>query len=218
MITISSAKPFEANPEYALNQERGFVSLRDNYSVSAIFYVGHFEQGLDCDKTLFVKPDGDYPRIKMMAEFAAEMTADYVAILNADIVLGGDITAIEQKMKGMSLPAATSYRYEYDPEVYPDMSGATRHKEDRGMDIFIATPLIWKTLAKEVPSDLWFGNPTWDTWVCGWLCHNLGYGFRHFTEQRCVFHPRHGGRTTPMAPQVTSDSPYFTRATRPSPL
>lgn len=218
MITISSAKPFAQSEEYALNQSRAFTSLHDNYSISQMFYIGHYQDGLDGEKVQFVKPDGDYPRIKMMAEFASHMTTDYVAILNADIILSSHITDVEKRMRDMALPAATSYRYEYQPEDYPNLDAATRHKEDRGMDIFIANPAMWKLVAKEIPEDLWFGHPTWDSWVCGYFCHNLGYGFRQFTDERCVFHPKHSGRLTPHSPEIKNDSPYFTRAKRPSPL
>lgn len=218
MILLSSHKPFAQSPEYADNQERASKSWAEKYNVSNIFYVGHYEDGLDSEKTQFVRPEEDYPRIKMMADFASKMTGDYVALINADIVLWSGISEVEKKMRDISLPAATSYRYEFDPADYPNLGNATRHKEDRGMDIFIANPKIWWMVARDAPDDLWFGHPTWDSWVCGYFCHNLGYGFRQFTEDRCVFHPKHGGRLTPNSPKIKNDSPYFTRAKRPSPL
>lgn len=218
MIALSSARPFSQSPEYTINQERASKSWQEHYNITGIFYVGHYEDGLNGDKVQFVKPEEDFPRIKMMAEFASHMTSEYVALINADIVLGSGIVDVEAKMRECSLPAATSYRYEFTPEDYPSLDGATRHKEDRGMDIFIAHPGIWKLVAKDVPDDLWFGHQTWDSWVCGYFCHHLGFGFRHFTEDRCVFHPKHGGRQTPNSPRIKNDSPYFTRAKRPSPL
>lgn len=217
MIAISSARPFASSPEYAANQARASRSWRDKFS--NIYYVGHYEEELDSENTLFVRPEGDYPTIKMMAEFAAQLTSEYVAILNADIVIGSGIAEVERKMCEMALPAATSYRYEFDPTLWPESLGdAVHHKEDRGMDIFVANPKIWALVARDVPVDLWFGNPTWDTWVCGYFNETLGYGFRSFTQSRCVFHPKHGGRTTPMGSRVTSNSKYFTLAKRPSPL
>lgn len=218
MILLSSAKPFAKSQEYATNQERASKSWQEHYTISGIFYVGHYEAGLDSEKTQFVKPEGDYPRIKMMAEFASHMNSEYVAIINADIVLGSGITEVERKMRDCSLPAATSYRYEFEPSDYPNLDKAVRHKEDRGMDIFIAHPGIWKLVAKDIPEDLWMAHQTFDSWLCGYFCHHLGYGFRQFTEDRCVFHPRHGGRQTPNSPKIKNDSPYFTRAKRPSPL
>lgn len=218
MIAVSSAKPFSQSPEYAVNQERAAKSWQEKPNITGIFYIGHYEEGLDGERVQFVKPEGEYPRIKMLADFASQMTTEYVAIINADIVLWSGIVEVENRMRDCSLPAATSYRYEFDSAEYPNLGNAVRHKEDRGMDIFIAHPGIWKLVAKDVPNDLWFGHQTWDSWVCGYFCHHLGYGFRQFTEDRCVFHPKHGGRLTPNSPQIKNDSPYFTRAKRPSPL
>lgn len=218
MIIISSARPFAQSSEYAINQERAAQSWQGQRNISGIFYVGHYEEGLNGYGVQFVKPEGDYPRIKMMADFASHMTTEYVAIINADIVLGRGIVEVEQKMGDCSLPAATSYRYEFTPEDYPNLNGAVRYKEDRGMDIFIAHPGIWKLVARDVPEDVLFGHNRWDSWVCGYFCHHLGYGFRHFTEERCVFHPKHGGRSQPHLDSIRTDSPYFTRAKRPSPL
>lgn len=218
MILLSSHKPFAQSLEYATNQARAAQSWTERPTTTAIYFVGHYEEKLENPKVQFVKPEGDYPRITMLADFASHMTAEYVAILNADIVLTCGISEVEQKMHDCSLPAATSYRYEFDPAEYPNLNGATRHKEDRGMDIFIAHPGIWKLVARDVPEDVLFGHNRWDSWVCGYFCHHLGYGFRHFTEDRCVFHPKHGGRSQPHLDSIRTDSPYFTRAKRPSPL
>lgn len=218
MIAISSAKEFSKSQEYAENQRRAALSWQELYVVSGVFYIGHFEDGLNSDKTQFVRPEGDYPTIKMMADFASRMSSDYVALINADIVLGSGLVDVEKRMRDMALPAATSYRYEFEPAEYPNLDNATRYKEDRGMDIFIANPAIWQMVAKEIPEDVLFGHNRWDSWVCGYFCHHLGYGFRHFTEERCVFHPKHGGRSQPHLESIKTDSPYFTRAKRPSPL
>lgn len=218
MICISSAKPFAESPEYARNQERAAKSLQALPNIEHVYYVGHFEEGLNSPKTRFVRPEAAYPTIKFMADFASKLTVPYVAILNADIVLTEPIVAVEKAMYDMALPAATSYRYEFNPEECPNFDNTTRHLEDRGMDIFIATPKIWKLVAQDIQEALWFGHPTWDSWVCGYFCHHLGYGFRQFTEQRCVFHPKHEGRLTPLSSLIKNDSPYFTRAKRPSPL
>ena len=218
MIAISSHRPFANNSEYAANQERAAQSLQAQFNVSNIYYVGHYEDGLNSEKTMFIRPEGTHPTIKSMADFASKLSAEYVAILNADIVLGSAIAEVEKRMHDMALPAATSYRYEFDPEDYPNLDGAVHHHEVRGMDIFIANPGIWKLVAKDIPETLWFGHQTFDSWLCGYFCHHLGYGFRQFTDMRCVFHPKHGGRLTPFSPQIKNDSPYFTRAKRPSPL
>ncbi len=217
MILVSSHRPFGLSEEYARNQERAAKANHALYNVNSMYYVGHFEEGLVDEKVQFVKPEGDFPTIKELAEFASHMT-EFTAIINADIVLGSNISDVEKKMRDMALPAGTSYRYEFQTGDYPNMDNAIRHKEDRGMDIFIASPAIWKNVAKDVPENLWFSHNYWDTWVCGYFCHHLGYGFRHFTDYRCVFHPKHGGRQQPLLDKITTTDPYLTRAKRPSPL
>lgn len=219
MIIISSHRPFASSPEYALNQSRASESWRQKLCVSQIYCYGSYEEGLDDKKALFVRLDNSHPTIKEMAEFAAFMQSEYVALVNADIVLTDGICEVEKRMREMSLPAATSYRYEFDPARYPDsLNEATRYREDRGMDIFIANPAIWKMVAAEVPGDLLFGHNRWDSWVCGYFCQHLGYGFRNFESYRCVFHPKHEGRSQPHLDGIKTDSKYFTLAKRPSPL
>jgi hypothetical protein len=165
MIAISSHKPFAKSDEYARNQTRAHATWIDKFD--QIYYIGHYEEGLCSKQSQFVRPDGDYPTIKAMAELAHTLTPGYTAILNADIVLGDGIKDVAAKMDQMALPAATSYRYEFDPADPDPMATALRHKEDRGMDIFIATGAIWKMVAKEIPDNLWFGHNRWDSWVCG---------------------------------------------------
>lgn len=214
MIAISSHKPFSKSKEYAANQTAASASWKDKFS--KLYYIGHYEEGLCHENTMFVRPGGDYPTIKSMAELAATLNEPYTAILNADIILGDGVLEVEKKMFDMALPAAVSYRHEFIPGE--PLESAVRHKEDRGMDIFIATAAIWRMVAKEIPEGLWFGHNCWDTWVCGFFCHHLGYGFRHFTDFRCVFHPKHEGRQQPNLEMIVKNDPYLTRAKRPSPL
>lgn len=202
MIAISSRKPFGQSAEYDLNQARAELTWLGKFT--NIHYLG----------------GETYPTIKEMATFASQQKMEFVCILNADIVLGPEILTVEAKMVDMALPAATSYRYEFDPADYPDLSKAERHKEDRGMDIFIASPPIWGLVAKRIPSYLRIGNNRWDSWVCGFFCANLGFGFRQFTEQRCVFHPKHGDRkVSEHAHEIAAgNDEFFTRAKYPNPL
>lgn len=213
MIAISSARRHEKNPEYASNQKRAASSWK---VFSQVFYFGSYEEDICHDNVLFVKSD-DWPTIKRMAEFSSHTNGDLVAIINADIVVTEPILEVEKKLKELTIPAATSYRYEFEP-ADSDLSRAVRYKTDRGMDIFVATQDAWKIVAKQIPEYLRIGHPTFDSWLCGFFCHNFGFGFRQFTDYRCIFHPKHGGRETPHSPEIRSDDEYFTRAHVPSPL
>jgi len=213
MIAISSARRHEKNAEYALNQKRAGESWK---LFKDVYYFGSYEEDLRHDNVAWVKSD-DWPTIKRMAEFASRMKDDLVAIINADIVVTEPILEVEAKLKELTMPAATSYRYEFDPAT-GDISKAVRVKENRGMDIFVCTPEVWGAVSGLIPSYLRIGHPTWDTWLCGYLCHHYGFGFRDFTEYRCIFHPRHEGRETPHSVEIKSNQPYFTLAKKPSPL
>lgn len=213
MIAISSARRHEGNPEYATNQVRAAASWR---LFDRVYYFGSYEKDLCYDNTMFARSD-DWPTIKSMAEFASHMKDDLVAIINADIVVTAPIKEVEAKLKDLTMPAATSYRYEFDPAT-ADLRSAVRHKEDRGMDIFVATPDVWKMVSARIPGYLRIGHQTFDSWICGFFCANFGFGFRQFTDYRCIFHPKHEGRQTPHSSDIRSDDEYFTRAHVPSPL
>jgi hypothetical protein len=213
MIAISSARRHDKNAEYALNQKRACESWK---LFNQVYYFGSYEEDLRKDNVLWVKSD-DWPTIKRMAEFASHIRGDLAAIINADIVVSDPILEVESKLKELTIPAATSYRYEFDPET-GDLGSAVRVRENRGMDIFVCTPEVWLAISKAIPEYLRIGHPTWDTWVCGFLASNYGFGFREFTSYRCIFHPRHGGRETPHSAEIKSDQDYFTLAKKPSPL
>lgn len=221
MIFITSHKPFSESKEYALNQGRAAVTWSDLSCVERIYYFGHYEEELNQgDKALFARKFDHWPRIKDMVAMASQLVTEYVALINADIVLTVGFNDVVKRMSDLSLPAATSYRYEFDPAKWPDTTDAVRHKEDRGMDIFIAKPRIWKEVFHEIPDYLRVGHNRWDSWMCGWFCDHLGYGFRQFTDMRCVFHPKHGGRGTPPHGEeiAAGNEKYFTLAKCPSPL
>lgn len=218
MIALSSHRPFSQSPEYAVNQERAAKTWHQEFS--NIYYFGAFESELDHENVLFVRTVEQWPTIRQMAEFASHLTCEYVAIINADIVVTSDIGRAEKAMSAMALPAATSYRHTFLAEDYPNLDNAIRHKEDRGMDIFVTKPNVWGMISKIIPACLRIGNGRWDSWLCGYFCHNMGYGFREFTDYRCIFHPKHDGRVeSPFAQDIAkAQDDYFTRAKRPSPL
>jgi hypothetical protein len=219
MIIISSARRHSKDAEYAINQKRACESWQ---GAQQVYYFGSYEEDLAMKNVLWVRSEhneeaGEWPTIKAMSEFASNFPSDLVAIANADILITETFFEVEKKLKSLTIPASTSYRYTYDPERF-DLASAVRDKNDRGMDIFVCSSDVWKMISKQIPDYLRIGHPTWDTWVCGFLCHHFGYGFREFTRYRCIFHPRHGGRITPHSNAIRSDEPYFTLAKRPSPL
>lgn len=217
MIAISSFRPHQEDGEYATNQIRARRSWSDCFN--EVHYFGHYEPSLeDTPHLTLFHPTDNWPKISLLTSYASQLGADYVAILNADLVLLPRIKTIEQVMVKRGIPAATSYRYEFDSNDPSSISGAVRHKQDRGMDIFIATPQIWGLVSANVPPYLRIGHQTWDTWVCGFFCSRLGYGFQQFTDERVVFHPKHDGRKTPHSHEIRNDSPYFTTAHVPSPM
>ena len=218
MIAVSSFRPHAEDAEYARNQRRARLSWRDCFD--EVHYFGEREPQLESlyQQTKFTGTTG-FPSILMVTTYASKLVAEYVAILNADLVISPVIKDVERRMARMGLAAATSYRYEFDAEQ-PHISriDAVRNRQDRGMDIFIATPQIWGIVATKVPPYLRMGHQTWDTWVCGHFCSTLGLGFLQFTEEKVVFHPRHGGRRTPHQHEIRNDDPCFTLAHVPSPM
>lgn len=212
MIAISSARRHSQDAEYAVNQKRAADSWK---LFSTVYYFGSYEEDLTRDNVRYVKSD-EWPSIKDMAKFASYIHGDTVAIINADIVVTEPILEVEKKLKELTMPAATSYRYEFDPAT--GLESAVRIKQDRGMDIFIATPEAWKMVANRIPDYLRIGHNQWDSWICGFFCANFGFGFRQFTDYRCVFHPKHNGRIQPIKIDIDPTDEYFTRAHVPSPL
>lgn len=214
MIALSSIRPHAEDADYAANQIRARRSWDDCFE--RVYYFGKDEPSLHGTqvKTYFIAQDG-WPTIREMANYASCMTTGYVAILNADLVISPLIVDVERYMSRIGLPAATSYRYEFDMDNNVLPIESVRNKQDRGMDIFIATPQIWRLVARAVPTYLRIGHQTWDTWVCGFFCSQLGLGFQQFTDKRVIFHPKHGGRKTPHQVEIRNDHPCFTLAHQP---
>jgi hypothetical protein len=217
VIAVSSFRPHAEDPAYAKNQIRARQSWDDCFE--SVHYFGQPEPSLDGKQTKTFFLGSNWPTVRDMASFASGSSAQYAAILNADIVVSPLISRVERQMLNLGLPAATSYRYEFDPSdpVILRMDGI-RNRNDRGMDIFIATPQIWGIVADKIPAYLRIGHPTWDTWICGFFCSTLGRGFVQFTEERVVFHPKHEGRKTPYSSDIRNDDPCFTLAHVPSPM
>lgn len=140
----------------------------------------------------FIETD-EVPTIKQMF-VPLLMGEEWGAWLNCDIVLTAPFREAMQEMQMRGYKAATSQRYEYDPVDYPDLSKAVVPPNDLGLDIFVTTPDIWKAIWQLIHPDLRKTGMMYDTWITGYLWKTFGFGYRSFTNFRCVFHPKHGER------------------------
>lgn len=193
MIAISSHRPHPYNNggTYAKNQIRAHKSWEKYFE--KIIYFGPFEKGLNSSKTFFIPCDG-WPRIKEMAAEAARQTSNYVAIINADIVVTQPFKFLENILKASNMKGASSRRRDYGKRVLlPD---------DKGRDIFICTPRIWRKVAVEIPDSCRIGHQQWDSWMIAFLRTVLQNRFGEFTRIPCIYHPKHGQRKMPHADDV----------------
>lgn len=191
MIAVSSHRSHNQSDEYARNQtwaRKSWVGI-----FSEVIYLSNHEEALSEPNTFFLGYDG-WPTLKEMAHIAAHQN-QLTALINADIIVTEPILHVERIIKKIGILGATSYRKEFDPPDYPDLSNA--QVKDKGLDIWIAKPEIWSRISTDAPTNLFIGHIQIDTWLCGWMCNHLGYAFRNFNEFGCVYHPFHGGRVQP---------------------
>ena len=198
MICASSHRPHAKDAVYAANQ----IAAHDSWKkvFRQIFYFGNPEPDLaDVKTTRFVPladPFSEWPTIKEMLSFLGAQP-HMSAMINADIIVTEKVAKVQKHMIEHSIQAATSKRWCFNK---PDRSDAA--VIDRGLDIFIAAPYLWRTLAREIPSGYRMGHCEWDTWVLGKLMQKTHWKMADFTFSSCVFHPFHGGRNMPLNAQV----------------
>lgn len=138
-------------------------------------------------KVRFVASE-QFPKIIRMAEFAASLPG-WTAILNADIVIKGNMKGITQRIVQAGAKCAVSQRYEF---ASPDPQEGK--VVDLGLDFFLANQDTWRRISEEYPEHYRFGHSSWDALMLGAFncigrhdCHNI-------TAHRFCFHPRHGER------------------------
>lgn len=204
MIAISSHRPHGySSCIYKKNQKRAIKSWEMYFD--SIIYFGPFEKDLVTIKTSFIPCDG-WPFIWQMAAEAGRQTSDYVAIINADIVVTQPFKQIEGIMKASKLQGASSRRRDYGTRQLLD--------DDRGRDIFICTPRVWAKVAKEIPRNCRIGHQQWDSWMVAFLRITLGSKYGDFTGVPCNYHPKHGQRNMPHAESIDlSGSRYDPKTT-----
>lgn len=162
-----------------------------------IVIFGPHEPDLSNRKVSFV-PSEQFPRIKVMAEFAALQKNHYVAICNGDILLDPKILRIENRMRFSNYRCASSRRWHFDP--LKPMSEALETADlgsDRGRDVFVARWDVWTRIAAETPDRLRIGHGTWDAFMTDKFREHWNDKFIDFTAFRMVHHPHHGDRRRP---------------------
>ncbi len=181
MIAISSFRPFDkCNEQIKENQLRAFRSWLLPFN--RIIYFGQATQELQSCKTEFVACE-EKPTIKKMSRMAADV-GDWVAIVNADIVVTEKIHQIEQRLNQLECECAISQRYDLD----------TGRVIDNGLDFFAAIPSVWSKLSVRIPEGFALGRIAWDSWVLGWMVANYGRKCADITPSKVCFHPRHEER------------------------
>lgn len=194
MISISSHKAQDKNPEIAKNQLRA----RRSWDVfEEIYYFGQYEEALDGDNTQFI-PCEDFPTIKSLCEFAAGLPG-WACIINADIVVSPMMREAIAALERSSVRCALSRRYDLWTQKLIDM----------GLDWFAAKPEIWKMAAQAVGSNYRIGHPIWDTWMISFFTHMPGVRCADLTPAKLIFHPAHDGRDRPHTIQPPKNDPLL---------
>lgn len=196
MTALSSFRPHRDSGEYRQNQIRAKNSWEPIFK--NIIYFGHLEPELTSPKTEFIPYDG-WPFIREMAEIASKLNG-YTAIINADIVIEPELSTVVAIMERTGIVAATSMRR--------DLETREILFNDKGRDIFILNQRWWKRVADKVPRSCRIGHFEWDSWMIGFLCYEAKTKFADFSQVKCVFHPKHGGRKMPFNGEVNINSKY----------
>lgn len=187
MIAISSLRPITHEPtEHNANQGAAWASWQQVFS--AIFYFNPNEASLASDKTRFLHWE-PFPRILDLARVAYGCD-DWCVLLNADIIVPVHFSLAEEALKKNGAICASSWRFEFDPNIGIHPSRVT----DNGLDFFAATPEMWGRVASACPKQLRIGTQWFDTWLLAFFSTVGGDRFYDLTPSRVVLHPKHGGR------------------------
>lgn len=198
MIFVSSARPMGDDAEYDRNQ----LAAKASWEIvaSAIVYFNDVQPQLASPKTHFI-PAEQYPALIDMVDFAADQGDEWVALVNADIVVTPIFIHAEKRLKEKKAVAASSWRWEFDPAV--GISPCAHI--DNGLDFFAAVPGAWNQIYEQMhtgaqgdadaPKHLRWASPGWDSWMLGTFFHLFSHrGFYNLTGWKAVRHPRHGSR------------------------
>lgn len=192
MIAVSSYKP-NATGEIFRNQKSAIHSWNGAFTGIVILNGSdEFERYFAQSPVFDWKKDGEgggAPRIRDMASICGNQP-DWSCIINADIIVKRDMHRVANELKARYLNCAVSGRYEFDP----DDSLVPPRVNDLGMDIFCATPEVWKYTARHMPEGFLLGHILWDAWLLGFWNTNFKGTFADFTPAKVIYHPKHGNR------------------------
>jgi len=190
MIAVTSHRPFkDCSPEIRRNQIRARESWEGQFD--GIVYFGEEEKELDGKNVQFIVNVEQFPPIELMMKCASHLK-DWVAIVNADIVVSQGLKVIQRELFTKGALCAMSRRFEFERE---DVNSG--RMIDNGLDLFCATPSVWKLAAMMVPKNYRLGHCLWDTWTLGFMCTHYYAWLWDFTECRVIFHPKHEDRRRP---------------------
>lgn len=190
MTAVSTFRPHSQSAEYACNQIRALQSWQMVFD--SVFLIGHPEPELNFSNVTFIDSGERFPAIKDMILLLTQCKG-WGCWINCDIVLTPVVNTITQIMAQEGCWASTSQRWTFNPETF-DLAKAVMEPNDFGLDIFIAPDSVWKSMYSKIHPGLRKTGMVYDTWITGYLWNTLGKGYRNFTDFKCVFHPRHGGR------------------------
>lgn len=201
MICISSFRPkSKASPQIWENQTNAWNSWIKVFDEIVWFNAPE----PDFEGAFFIPTEGK-PTIESMAKHASKCN-DYVAIVNADIILDSRLNGIFDRMvKNTPCHCATSLRYNFNPGEAPETGTIT----DNGLDIFIAHPAVWRKVAQFIPVDFKLGMNAWDTCVLGMFTHYSRNMVGDFSQTRTVFHPFHEERGDQFVPESARRSEFM---------
>lgn len=202
MTFVSSFRPHKDNAEYRINQCRAIASWRNQADTIILF--GNKEPDLDVANAMFVASSGQWPTIREMVRMCATCD-DECCIVNADIVITVEFRMALQAWKTARGMSATSRRYEYQPDAYPESIRKAK-VIDNGFDFFMAKKHVWHNAAMHCPEKMWIGHCRWDNWMLGFFSLTTRRSFFDLTRFRFVFHPKHEGRCQPN--RVEIDDPF----------
>lgn len=196
MIIVSTCREMGDHPENDRNQLAAKRSWE--FVADTIVYFNKPQPELASSKTVFIDSE-HYPRLIDVVDFCADQT-QWCAIVNADIVLTPVLKPLEKQLIEKHAAAATSWRWQFDPNVGIDPCAHI----DCGLDFFAGTPATWDKVFNgmgqtpqgwhDSPSHLRLAAPTWDQWLLGALNKVSRHHFYNLTKYKVVLHPAHGNR------------------------